>query len=429
MEKFFIGRKVTAAIPSCLGALLCGATLLTAPPIQAASIDELKAEALQKNAELHFYQNEVAAMKGARTQAGLWKNPVFTGEYGERRTRDSGAELKGKGSTQSLSLTQTFEFPGKGSLRKAIANRNVEIAEMSLQQFERALRGRIELLSRQYLAASEAAQAAEEIEERCTTLIELLKTRPTAGVQSLLEVRLIDANHFELQRLKKDSQQQLAATQLEMNQLLGRPSRSPLIILSPLQPPPSLDSQDRLVLSGLNKNIPLKIRLAELERAKRETSSAWLEAFPDFTVGPFFSQDKAGEKETNLGVTLSVPLPLWNWNQGNIQSAQARQDQAQALELDAKRKVEAEIIRRSRALSLTLKMLEKMPATTIDQMHQSADLADRQYRTGAIGVQLFLEMQKQSLNLRQLRSAAVLEAWTHWLDLELLTNTDLEKLK
>lgn len=414
----------------CLTGILCS-WLVAALPLAAGDppadspelrIDHLVEKALNHNAELRFYEAEVAAAKGIRTQSGLWRNPEFSGDYGSRRVTDGTGVLQGDGYTRSFTVTQTFEFPGKGSLRKAIANKDIELAEMGLRQFRRALEGQIRSLAVQYAAARANADAAAEITERSTGLVKLLRERPAAGTLQLLELRVIEGSLLELQQSAKDFIQAREEARIELNSLLGLPVSQPLKIQSVLElPRPQISSLNQLVLAGLSNNLPLKARTLELEKAVKQVSAAKLEVAPDFAVGPFFSQDKAGDNEENFGASISMTLPLWNWNQGNIATAKARQAQADALLLDARRKVEAEIARRYRAYELNRRQLEQISDAAIGDIRDASDLADRQYRTGAVGVQLFLEVQRSFLNTQKIRNDAVLEAWRSLLDLELLT--------
>ncbi len=397
------------------------------------NVQSLVVQALANNAELKFYEAEVTAAKGQRTQSGLWKNPELSGEYGSRRITDATGELQGDGFTRSVALTQTFEFPGKGSLRKAIANKDIEIAELGLKQFRMALTGRVQMLAYRYQATSINAAAAEEISERSAALVDLLKKRAIAGTAQLLELRVIEGSLVELHKSAKEFIQQREETRLELNALMGRPSSQPLVIRSELTPPTYKLEVNKLVLTGLGQNLQLKGRIAELEKAIRQVSAAKLEAAPDFSIGPFFSQDKAGDLEENFGGSLSLTLPLWNWNQGNVVTAKARREQADALLLEARRKVEAEITRHIRFYELSQKQLQQMPDDLTGQLRSATDLADRQYRTGAITVQLYLEVQRNFLSVQQTYNEAIQDAWSRLLDLDLLTggalNLSLEQLE
>lgn len=393
------------------------------PPIW--TIDQLVQQALANNAELRTYEAEVAAAKGQRTQAGLWKNPELSGEYGSRRITGPEGDLQGDGFTRSISITQTFEFPGKGSLRKAIADKDIELAELGLKQFHLALEGQVRSLALQYQFASENAAAAEEIRERSTALIKLLQERSISGTQQFLELRVIESSIVELQKSAKEFVQAREEARLELNALLGWPSSQPLRLKGNFTTP-QIGKVDlnQLVLTGFSKNLQLKIRTTELEKAIKEISAAKLEAAPDFSVGPFFSQDKAGDLEENFGATVSVTLPLWNWNQGNVATAKARRTKADALLLDARRKVESAIVKRYRAFELARTQVEQIPADAFEKARSAANLADRQYRTGGIAMPLYLEVQRGFLSIQQTRNEALLEAWRSLFDLQLLTSDD-----
>lgn len=384
------------------------------------SVESLVTEALSRNAELHSFSAEVKAMQGERTQAGLWKNPELELEYGERRVQEGNGSQKGKGYSHSIRLRQTFEFPGKGSLRKAVADRNVTLAILGLEQFQASLAGQVRLLALRYSLAGSEAELAHEITLRSSSLIDLLKKRPASGAQSLLEIRLLQAHLIDLQKTALDRKMELEETRLALNSLLGRPSSMPLVILPSSTAPVRPGPVNELIMSGLNHSRLLKIREAELDRAGSHTTAAWLEAAPDFSVAPFYSEEKAGDKEVTVGLSVSMPLPLWNWNQGSIESAKARREQAEALLMDARNKVEESIARHHRALLLSLDLLEKYPPETARELAESADLADRQYRTGATSIQLFLDVQKAALEGRHTLNQTLADAWSHHLDLTLL---------
>ena len=60
-------------------------------------------------------------------------------------------------------------------------------------------------------------------------------------------------------------------------------------------------------------------------------------------------------------------------------------------------------------------------------MQSASDLAERQYRVGALGVNLLIEAHREYLDALQARSEAVIQAWRNYLDLELLTLSFFDK--
>lgn len=118
-----------------LGITLLTAILsATAQAGPAVTSSDLVAEALQKNPEVRFYEAEIAAARGGRQTAGQLANPELSTELGGM----SLAQAK-EGLVWRASILQVFDFPGRMSLRKAIADRDITLAELGLRQFKSQL--------------------------------------------------------------------------------------------------------------------------------------------------------------------------------------------------------------------------------------------------------------------------------------------------
>ena len=395
------------------------------------TIEGLVTRAFEGNAELRVFEAELVAAKGQRTQAGFFKNPEISTEIGGREVRDSENVLQGNGTTFGIAVTQSFEFPGKGTLRKAIANKNIEIAELGLEQFRLALVGQVRLLAYEHLAAMAEAEAAESVYRQSNELSSQLASQTGFGARQQIEIRLIQASLVELAVTIKDASLRREETRTKLNALLGLPQNMPLRIRDPLLPPHSRLDANQLVFAAREKNPLLKIRRRELERSARELSAARLDVAPDFAIGPFFSRDVAGDTEQNIGAAISATVPLWDWNIGNIQSAKARRDAAEALRVKAERDTEAEILSRLKAYELTLRQLGMIPSGLLQNVREASKLAETQFRNGSISAQLYLDTQSAYLDVLRAWQNAVLDAWRTLLDLNLLTggNVDTKREK
>lgn len=385
------------------------------------SIDGLVTTALENNAELKTYEAEVVAARGQRTQAGFFKNPEVSVEFGGREVRDSENVLQGNGTTLSLSITQTFEFPGKGTLRKAIANKNIEISELGLEQFRLALAAQVRLLAYEHLAAITEANAAESVYKQSDALAEQLGKTNNYGERFDLEVRLVQASLVELGAAIKEASQRREETRVRINALLGRPQNLPLRISTPFRAPEKSFDENALIFSAQTHNPLLQIRRSELDRAAKEITATRLDIAPDFAIGPFFSRDVAGDTEQNIGASVSATIPIWDWNIGNIRSAQARAAAAGALRVKAERDTEAQILSRLRAYDLTRRQLDRIPSGILNNIKGASTSANSQFLRGSIGAVLYLDSQSAYLNALRTSQNAVLDAWRALLDLNLLT--------
>ena len=390
------------------------------------TIEGLVTLALESNAELQVFEAELAAAKGQRTQAGFFRNPEISTEIGAREVRDSENVLQGNGTTFSIAVTQTFEFPGKGTLRKAIANKNIEIAELGLEQFRLALAGQVRLLAYEHLASVSEAEAAESVYRQSNELSSQLASQTGFGARQQIEIRLIQASLVELGVAIKEASLRREESRTKLNALLGLPQNMPLRIRDPLLPPYNRLDVNRLVFAAQENNPLLKIRRRELERSARELTATRLDVAPDFAIGPFFSRDVAGDTEQNIGATISATVPLWDWNIGNIQSARARREAAEALRVKAERDTEAEILSRFQAYELTLRQLGMIPSGLLQNVREASTLAETQFRNGSISAQLYLDAQSAYLDVLRASQNAVLDAWRTLLDLNLLTGGSVE---
>ena len=108
--------------------------------VEPAKLEPLVAEVVERNPELSFYRAEIAAAKGERRTAAAWENPELSASLGHKQVR--GGALSDEGLAWSVGVQQSIEWPGRIPLRKAIANHQVQLAELGLAQFKMALAAR-----------------------------------------------------------------------------------------------------------------------------------------------------------------------------------------------------------------------------------------------------------------------------------------------
>src|SRR4029450_6209207 len=184
--------------------LMASAILLVCASALAETPEALVKQALQQNPELNFFVAEIAAAKGAARTAVTLRNPELSTQFGYKNSRENSGGASGDGAILALSFSQTFEYPGRIALRKAIANHDVALAELHLQQFRLTLAARVRTLAYGISSAQQKSVAAREVASRFQALSDVLAQRPTAGVTPQLEARIIDANTLAFQRQERD---------------------------------------------------------------------------------------------------------------------------------------------------------------------------------------------------------------------------------
>lgn len=406
--------------------ILFPALLMAEPPPRASiELNSLVAQALAENPELKHYEAEIDSAKGERKAAGAWENPEIGGDLGRKRVR--GGDAAAEGAAWAVSAQQTFEWPGRVSLRKAIADRQVQLATAGLEQFRAALAAEVRRRGFALFTAQRRAEAAREVSARGEELVATLVQREPAGVAPLLETRAIEASVIKLRRDASEAVQEAQSALFELNQLRGQPIQMSLTIADVSLSFPDLPAVEELIRRAVRGNFTLRQREIELAQQGFKVRLSENEAWPSITVGPNFSQEKAGEKETVAGVSLSLPLPLWNRNTGNIEAAKARELQAQTSLRLTQREIERKIRENAAAYELHRKEMGRWNPKAAEQLREAAALADRHYRLGAVPLSTYLEVQSSYLEALEAIYATQADALNAQSEIELLTGTKLIK--
>lgn len=387
------------------------------------ALNSIVAEIMEKNPELEFYRAQIAAAKGGRRAAGEWANPELGTEFGRKTTRAPG--LDEEGVAWSVSIQQTIEWPGRIPLRKAIANQEVKLAELGLAQFKAALASRAQSLAYNLFAAQEKSAAARDVADRFQALREVLVQRDPAGLTPALETRIIESTELAMQRKASESMVEVQSALLELNQLRGAPLDARIRIAEPNLHSPNPPSLEVLLEAARTNNFELQMRIAELEQQGFKVSLAKNERFPSFSVGPFFSRERAGETENIAGIGLSIPLPLWNRNKGNIETASARLRQAEAILVVTQRELERKVAGEYMRYKAKVEEMAKWRPDSVEKFREAAALADRHYRLGAVPIATYVELQKQYLEAVEVLLDTRREALQARQELRVLTGLEI----
>jgi outer membrane protein, heavy metal efflux system len=415
MKRTFICSLIWAALG------VRAAEMTPAPEVSAnaATLEALVSEALEKNPELKFYEAELAAAKAGSKAARALPNPELSGSVGQKTTRSGGTSAEGI--AWSVSVLQPFEWPGRIGLRKAIANRDVELAELGFARFKAALAARVRVLGYGLFAAQEKAAAAGEVASRFQALREVLVQRDPAGLTPLLELRVIEATELTAHRGASEAELAAKAALLELNQLRGVAPGAPMTVApTPLKFGPAPDPE-ALIAAARTNNFELRLRAVELTQQGFRVDLAKNERFPAMSVGPQISQERAGDREQVIGVGVSFPLPLWNRNTAGVEAAKARQAQAEISLAVTQRDIERQVLHATQVYDAKRREMENWKPDSVNHFQEAAALADRHYRLGAVPIATYVELQKQYLEAVEGLLSTKAEALQALQDLELLT--------
>lgn len=392
-------------------------------------VDALVADITAQHPELQFYREELAAARAGARLAGRRAAPEASVEVGRKRVHDATGVLVGEGTAWSVSLSQTFEWPGRLALRQALANRDVALAELGLARFEAALRARATSLAFGLAAAQTRAEAAREVAARYAALKEVFLTREPGGLTPLLETRVIEAQEIALQRRATAAALALQAALGELNQLRGAAPDRPLAVAPPalrFNAPPATDA---LVAAARENHFAFRARRLELEQQGLSVQLARHERRPAFTVSPFVSRENAADRETVVGLGLSLPLAFGDRPRAGVDLAAARLRQAEAALRAAEREMELEVLNTAAAFAAHQEEAARWQPAAVARFRDAAELADRHYRLGAVPLATYVDLQGAYLDAVESLLATQQDALDAGLRLQLLTGLDFQAVE
>lgn len=385
------------------------------------SIESIVTEALTRNPEVAWCEAQLAQARGQRIDAGKLPNPEASAQLA--RWSVAGA---GDGPAWQATVSQTFEWAGRLALRKAIADRDIEVAQLGLDSFRHSLAAAVRSAAWEHLIAREKSAAGEEAVQRVQAVLDVLVQRDPTGPAPLLETRILEATLLSLRRQAGIARQALSGAGIRLNQLRGARPAAELVLKVPDMSLPALPRDAELYTAAFRSNFTLRMKEAELRRQGFAVQLAVNEGSPSVSVQPFVSSQKAGQdRETTAGIALSIPLPLWNRNEGNVAAAEARQAQAQAALKMAVREVEKDIAEKAAVFRLLTTEMQQWRADSLERFREAAEQADRHYQAGAIPVSTYIELQKSWLEAQDALLSTRAEAVASMQELEVLTGLRL----
>ena len=292
------------------------------------TIDGLVTQALAGNPELKFYKAEIAVAKAGRNTAGKLTNPELNLDLGHKQVR--GDNGRAEGVAFSVALAQPVEWPGRLGLRKAIADRDIALAELGLEQFRAFLASRVKILGYSLATQQENAAATAAVADRITSVKDVIVQREPGGVAPLLEAKILEATELTLQSKASEAAVEMQKALLELNQLMGHRADSPLQVKRTEFAAPTSTELTALLNRAAQNNYAIRVRRAELEQQGLKVALSQNERYPTFTVGPSVSHENAGDQETIIGLSFSMPLPVWDDGRAAVTTSEARRLQAEA---------------------------------------------------------------------------------------------------
>lgn len=300
-------------------------------PAGGLSADDLVRYALAHNGELAAARQVIAAARGRLHQAGLKANPMFEASGSQAVTSPDHNLM--------VEVELPLELGGRRKARVSVAQRELEMREAEVRDFERRLAAETRAKYAEMVAAARNLKFSEELLDLLRSSHQLIHARVELGKSAPLEQNLVwvEVNKADALRIGFESKTEIAL--LELKKVVGMAPDEVLRLrgdfVSERQPPPQAEAL-RLALESRPDLVALRaaesLTDAQSEQA-RVDGKADASVFANYQRMNF-GYDVRGFNDAGALVPVTgvfnyatfgvrLTLPTRNKNQGNIEAAVA----------------------------------------------------------------------------------------------------------
>jgi outer membrane protein, heavy metal efflux system len=363
--------------------------------------------ALDHNGELAAVRKAIAEARGRLRQAGLKPNPMLEASGTQAVTSPDNNLMIG--------IELPLELGGRRKARVAVAERELEMKEAEVRDFERRLATEVRMKYAEATAAARNLKFTEDMLDLIRNSHQLIKARVDLGKSAPLEENLVwvELNKADALRIGFASKAEVAM--LELKKVIGMPPNETLRLRGEFtigQQPLSQNEALRLALDSRPDLVALRaaesLASAQAEQVKTE-GKVDASIFANYQRMNF-GYDIRGFNDAGALVPVTgvfhnatfgvrLTLPTRNKNQGNIEAAIAAADAAR------KRREFAEIVVRNEIAAAYARMNRAQEALAVyrDRVRDSAlhnvDVLRQAYALGQRAVLDYISEQRRFIEV------------------------------
>ena len=318
-------------------------------PAHGMTVDDLILYALEHNGELLAARQMIAEARGRLRQAGLKPNPMLEASGTQAVTSPD--------NNQMIGIELPLELGGRRKARVAVVQREMEMKEAEVRDFERRLAAETRMKYADAIAAARNLRFTEELLDLTRNSHRLIRARVELGKSAPLDQNLawVELNKVDALRIGFESKAEIAM--LELKKVAGLPPEETLQLRDEfdlaLQPPPQSEALRR----ALESRPDLAALRAAESLAEAQVEQARVEGKVDASIFANYQRmnfgfdirgfNDAGTLAPVTGVFhyatfgVRLTLPVRNKNQGLIEAAVAAEEAAR------KRREYAELVVRN----------------------------------------------------------------------------------
>jgi cobalt-zinc-cadmium efflux system outer membrane protein len=393
-------------------------------PANGMTEDDLVRYALEHNGELQAARKMIAEARGRLRQAGLKPNPMLDLSGTQAVTSPD--------NNQMIGIELPLELGGRRKARVTVAEREVEMREAEVRDFERRLAGEVRLKYADAIAAARNLRFTENLLDLMRNSHQLIKARVDLGKSAPLEQNLVwvELNKADATRIGFESKAEVAM--LELKKVAGMPPEESLQLRGEFEPEQQPPPQNEALRRAIESRPDLEALRAAESLATAQVEQARVEGRVDASVFANYQRMNFGYDIRGFNgagalvpvtsifhyatVGVRLTLPTRNKNQGLIEAATAAEEAARKrrefAELVVRNELAAAYTRWDRAreaLAVYRDRVRDAAMRNVDVLRQAYALGQKTVLDYLAEQRLFIEVETGFTDLLKERLDALIE--------------------
>lgn len=246
----------------------------------------------------------------------------------------------------------------------------------------------------------------QERQKLTARLLDIARARLRNGEGTRFDVTSLEAQSVELDVEIQETLLALREARLELSNLIGRPSGAAEWRVDALAEPAQLKGDAwPWVQAGLNHRPEIAARMWELSALGAEFKRAWWDILAGTEVG-VAAEGTANSNADDwaMGPSLAVPIPIFDWGQAKSDLAGAKRSEVSHDLTRMRRQVVEEVRRAHAVFASSFENYQRVRGEWIPLLERRRDLAEAQYRAGAVDVEslILAHQELQSARAKQI---------------------------
>lgn len=368
-------------------------------------LPEAVAYSIENNGDIKALRAEMGLRESGKIRAGLLPNPSlelegagdsFFANEGERRF--------------SAALSQEILTAGKRTRRLVVAGKDLEEYAYRVADAERLLAEEVKIAFYDLLLAEHRLNFAGRFVEINEQLLKVAGDRFEAGDIPELELNLARVEVARSRGRKTEAEREVEPSRSKLFSLMGLPPGSEAAVTGTLEKKEFSARIDHLKALAFARRPDLMALAAVKEKADAEIRLAEAEGIPNVTASISLEREKssldvgdiaAKDRDTLVGLKLTVPLPLFDRNQAGKKEALTRRSSAESRYLFARKNIERNVESAFFRLMSTGKSLSIYDRDIFPQLEENLRLTREAYRLGEVGILSVIDEQRKFLEVNE----------------------------